>query len=234
MNRKPSTLLFDFGDTLFEPLPERFSTVNLMTAAHTAGLTGSEQEIQAAFKLAKQKVATKLAQVSYYRHTDYIAEAFQRCCQEFRQSVSNETALAYAHAQRDAVIVNLQPRLDSEPTLRQLRERGYRLGIVSNIDNDWFEPLVVKWRIEDWVDGILTSETARSCKPDSKIFKLACEQHQCEANDIVFIGDDEVNDIEGASKTGMTTVLLADSTVISQAAYVVHSLAALLSLDTLR
>lgn len=59
------------------------------------------------------------------------------------------------------------------------------------------------------VDAITTSEEARSCKPDARIFQLA----RAKAGDpphasVVFVGDSPWHDAAGANALGMTSVLL--------------------------
>lgn len=227
------TILFDLGETLFEPLPAAYGERNLITVARQAGVIANEQELIEMFARVKKQTTERFAMKTFYLHREFIQSAFLDCCQALQCDATLAYADAYATAQRDAVVEHLRPRDDCFATLRELRERGYRLGIVSNIDNDWLDPLVDRWGLADRVDGILSSESANSCKPDGRIFTAACELLECEPATTLFVGDDEVNDVFGANRAGMRSVLFqrnVESAPTSDANFTIHGLAALLSL----
>ena len=235
MNPQRPVVLFDLGDTLFEPLPREYGQRNLLTFARQVDVTEPDEAVIETFAEAKRIVAHHFAQRAFYTHREFIATAFRSCCDALGKNGSS-TADAYATAQRDSVVEHLSPRTDCFATLDELNRRGHRLGIVSNIDDDWLTPLIDRWQLGERVDAILSSESAHSCKPDQRIFHLACEQHDCTPDQVVFIGDDEINDIHGANHAGMTSVLYRDPTkhaATTLADYSIHQLSDVLSLPTL-
>ena len=207
----PKTVLFDLGETLFLPLPSHFGQQNLIACMRRVGVDVSDEYLISTFAGTKKQVAAQFSNRSFYRHQDFIGEAFASCCQHFDVDASQGHVDAYTDAQRESVVAHLQPRKDCLQTLAALRKRGHCIGIVSNIDDDWLIPLRQKWQLSDYVDDMLSSESARSCKPDSRIFELACERLDCQPADVAFVGDDEINDVVGGNRMGMTTVLLETS-----------------------
>lgn len=235
MNARRRVILFDLGDTLFEPLPRQYGEQNLLAFARQVDVTEPDQVVITTFAETKTAVAQDFAQRSFYTHREFIATSFRLCCDSLGKNGS-PVADAYATAQRDSVIAHLAPRSDCFSTLEELNRRGHLLGIVSNIDDDWLTPLIDRWQLRERVDAILSSESAHSCKPDRRIFQLACEQHDCTPDQVVFIGDDETNDIHGAKQAGMTSVLYRDSTKHSAttlADYSIDQLSDVLSLPSL-
>ena len=93
-------------------------------------------------------------------------------------------------------------------TLEALRGRGVHVGIVSNIDDDQLEHLVEVAGLAAHVDSLLSSERARSCKPDRRIFVEALARASCEAGEALFVGDTIAQDIAGANQAGLRSVLL--------------------------
>ena len=223
MKARGPVVLFDLGETLFEPLPREFGERNLLTFARQVEVSESDQTVIETFAKAKARVANQFASRSFFTHHEFIATAFTACCESLGKNGS-AAADVYATAQRDDVVENLSPRTDCFSTLYELNRRGHRLGIVSNIDDDWLTSLIDRWKLTDRVDGILSSQTARSCKPDQRIFQLACEQHACTPAQVVFVGDDEVNDIRGANDAGMTSVLYRDPSEQSIATLADHTI----------
>jgi putative hydrolase of the HAD superfamily len=94
------------------------------------------------------------------------------------------------------------------PTLRELRSRGLELGIVSNFDSRLFNVLR-GLGIADLFDTVTISSLAHAAKPSSKIFELALEQHAVEPGEAMHVGDSVRDDVEGATKAGLSAVLLA-------------------------
>ena len=236
MNIRPLVILFDLGDTLFEPLPREFGERNLLKFARQVDVTEPDQVVITTFAEAKTAVAQDFAQLSFYTHREFIATSFRSCCELLGKNGS-PAADDYATAQRDSVIEHLAPRSDCFSTLEELNRRGHRLGIVSNIDDDWLTPLIERWQLAVRVDGILSSESARSCKPDQRIFRIACEHHGASPAETIFVGDDEINDVQGGNLAGMTTVLFrkANERVNDTAAeHEIQMLAELLSLPSVR
>jgi len=102
----------------------------------------------------------------------------------------------------------LRPSDETLDTLRELRRRGLRVGLVSNCTEDvalvWpetaFAPLV---------DHAVFSATAGCMKPDARIYALACEGLGVDASDCLFVGDGANDELAGAARAGMSPVLLA-------------------------
>ncbi|MBQ61107.1 MAG: hypothetical protein CMQ19_03430 [Gammaproteobacteria bacterium] len=93
-------------------------------------------------------------------------------------------------------------------TLQTLRESGFNVGLVSNLDEGDFQDFLSVDNFASYFDFHLSSEAAQSCKPDAAIFDLALEQAGCTANEVVFVGDTPTQDIDGAAAAGMQTVLI--------------------------
>jgi len=107
-------------------------------------------------------------------------------------------------------------------TLRQLRERGYHLGIVSNWDSRLLS-ICRGLELEQYVEFILPSAVAGYRKPSPKIFRQALERVEVPAGEALHVGDKERDDYRGSKSVGLEPVLLdrddrhtgTDRTVIS-------------------
>ena len=231
---RPSAIIFDLGETLFEPLPFQFTQTNLIEKIRSVGATASEAEIVLLYRECREQTKEEFTQHPFYKHTDLIREAFASCCKRLHCELTPQLVQDYAEIQGRHVKAQLKPRSDCFQTLRTLRDREFRLGIASNIDNDWLDPLIEKWDLNRHVDFILSSESAQSCKPDARIFQQSCELAACPPNMAYFVGDDEVNDIQGGRRFGLKTILLTSSgtEAKSEADVIVYSLTELLALKS--
>lgn len=97
-------------------------------------------------------------------------------------------------------------------TLKQLKESGIKLCLVSNAD------IIDKkyWGIsplKDFFDAVIFSCDVGIVKPDGKIYQLAMEKLNVSAADSIFAGDGGSNELSGAKNCGITTVLTEFLTV---------------------
>lgn len=90
--------------------------------------------------------------------------------------------------------------------LNWLREGGVKLGMVTNGSSSAQRRKIGKLGIADRFDAIIVSEEAGVKKPDGRIFDLVVRRLGVSARDCVFVGDDPVNDYQGALQAGMTPV----------------------------
>jgi putative hydrolase of the HAD superfamily len=103
----------------------------------------------------------------------------------------------------DAIV--LRPFADVPPALRQLDERGLALAVVSNGDCSLSESLETAGLR---FDAVIDSATAGSAKPDPAIFRRALDRLGVPAGRTLHVGDDPVNDLEGARAAGIDAVLI--------------------------
>lgn len=96
---------------------------------------------------------------------------------------------------------------DVVPTLRQLRDRGIKLAIVSN----WNHSLVERCEelnLCEYFAAIVSSYTVGAEKPDPAIFRAALEQVGSEPAETLHVGDLVPKDVRGAQAAGITPVLV--------------------------
>lgn len=99
------------------------------------------------------------------------------------------------------------PEQDAVPTLEALKERGYRLGLVSNAADDAdVQTLVDKAAIRPYFDQIITSAAMGIRKPDPRIFQPLVNAWAVEASQIAMVGDTLGADILGAQNAGLFSI----------------------------
>jgi putative hydrolase of the HAD superfamily len=94
---------------------------------------------------------------------------------------------------------------DALPVLEALRERGLKLGLLSNSSRDLDEFVAHHGLV---VDAVLTSHVHGKTKPHRTIFRAMLERLQVEPPEAVMVGDTIEDDVEGALAVGMRAVLL--------------------------
>lgn len=94
---------------------------------------------------------------------------------------------------------------DAVRVLIELKEQGYRLGIIANQSVGTRERLSV-WNILRYFDVIIASAEEGVAKPDAEIFLRALQRTNCPPENAVMVGDRLDNDIVPAKRIGMKTV----------------------------
>jgi len=95
------------------------------------------------------------------------------------------------------------PFSDTVGALRFLKSR-FRLGIVSNVDNDLFAETARRLEVEfDWV---VTAEQVGDYKPSRRVFEAALDRIALPKTSILHVAQSLFHDIGPAREVGLTTV----------------------------
>ncbi len=132
----------------------------------------------------------------------------------FKKENARRTALALGVAAPEEVItevadrrISFRPYEESEEVLKELKELGVPMYIVSNWDAALEDTLSeLGWL--DYFDGVIASAVVGSEKPDSGIFEEALRVSGEEPSRVVHVGNDVVADIRGAAGCDIDKVLV--------------------------
>ncbi|HYH44243.1 MAG TPA: HAD-IA family hydrolase [Thermoanaerobaculia bacterium] len=94
---------------------------------------------------------------------------------------------------------------DVLPALAALRDRGLRLGVVSNWD-ERLPGLLAGLGLAPSFDAVVFSSEVGVEKPDRRIFQSALDRLEVVAGEAVHVGDGRLEDVEGALAAGMYAV----------------------------
>ena len=104
---------------------------------------------------------------------------------------------------------------DALPTLKILREKGYRLGMISNTSDDKnVQQLVDRYDLRPFFDSIITSAGCGIRKPDQRIFQLALDYFGVRPDQTAMVGDIPEADIFGANQLGMYSIWITRRVII--------------------
>ncbi len=96
---------------------------------------------------------------------------------------------------------------DVAPNLSELRHKGLKIGMISNMDKDG-DKLALVLGLAPYIDISVTSLEAGVEKPHPGIFHLALTKAGVQACEAMHVGDQPMSDIEGAMGAGIQPVLL--------------------------
>lgn len=93
--------------------------------------------------------------------------------------------------------------------LTLLREKGYRLWLLSNAQHVFTAyELRHLGLLDGWFDGIYLSSDYGCRKPDSRFFRALLDEQQLDPKTCLMIGNDRDTDIAGAKALGLNTLYM--------------------------
>ncbi len=96
---------------------------------------------------------------------------------------------------------------DTKPTLVALKQRGLRVGVISNFDARLYDVLRAL-ELLDYFDSIHISTEVGAAKPEAAIFAAALHDNQLIASQALHVGDSLRADVQGAQAVGLQAVWL--------------------------
>src|SRR5215216_5392930 len=135
-------------------------------------------------------------------------ELVRRLLRDFGVVIDDEELGRYLEAEHRAWDPARILAAHTHPLLESLRERGLKLGLVSNaFDPGWLLHRDL-WQmgIAQRLDFSVFSSEVGLRKPHPAIFERALEALGIEARRSLFVGDRLYEDVRGAAEVGMTTV----------------------------
>ena len=95
---------------------------------------------------------------------------------------------------------------DTLPNLAPVRERGVRIGVVSDTGFD-LRPAMDALGITPYLDAVVMSFETGICKPAATVFRSACDQLAVDPARSLMVGDNPLTD-SGAVHAGLCVLLL--------------------------
>ena len=95
---------------------------------------------------------------------------------------------------------------NSEPLLRELKKRGYTVGVITNGPSVLQTHKMRESGLMPYVDLLVVSGDYGVHKPDPELFKIACRKLGLAPGECLYVGDHPVNDIQGALSAGMNAL----------------------------
>jgi putative hydrolase of the HAD superfamily len=101
----------------------------------------------------------------------------------------------------------LVPRPGALATLRELRARGLKVGLIT-VCSEEVAALFPDTPFDGLIDAAVFSATCGLSKPEAEIYLLACRELDVEPSAALFVGDGANDELAGAMRVGMRAVLV--------------------------
>lgn len=92
--------------------------------------------------------------------------------------------------------------------LDSLKESGYKLAVLTNGQQAQQEAKLAAMGLEDHFEVVLAIGTVDALKPDRRAFEHLCRVLECDAEEVLFVGDDLDYDVHASINAGLRAVWL--------------------------
>lgn len=208
---KYTDLIFDLYGTLLDIHTEEDVQVWEKTALYFGfyGAHYTGEELKKAFRAAMAEREVQAGQ-SYECFPDIPFEIVM--AQLFREKgvMENADALGINAAQlfRICSIEYIKLYPDTLSALKLLREKGFRLWLLSNAQRIFTEYELRHLGLGEQLDGIYISSDYGCRKPDGRFFRALLEEQKLDISQCLMIGNDLQTDIAGAKAAGLDALYM--------------------------
>ena len=104
------------------------------------------------------------------------------------------------------ILEKMQPRPGIKETMQELKQRGIRIGIGTNMTIGMQYRKIETLGLGEYIDFLLASEETIVDKPHPRFFDAVAEKAHCDRDEILFIGDNKNHDYTPARAAGMSSL----------------------------
>lgn len=105
------------------------------------------------------------------------------------------------------------PRPKVWKKVHELKEKGYKIYILSNYPKTLFKKHTEYADFMDDIDGLMVSYMIHEAKPDEKIYKALCDKYDLDKSESIFF-DDRAENVAGAVEFGIKAVRILSEQVL--------------------
>jgi putative hydrolase of the HAD superfamily len=208
-DRNIEAVFFDVGNTLFKPYPSMEAICRHVLEQY--GYSVTDEEIRAGMREADRFYDERYwSDDSFWSNEEDASamwsELYERALSAMgvdgdRHFIGRAIYDYFGHGDRWRTYPDVVPVFDI------LKQRGYRMGLISNWDSR-LAKLCFDMGLDRYLDSVLSSASVGYIKPDPDMFGAACRRLNVAPDRAVHVGDQYFADIIGARVAGLHPVMI--------------------------
>ena len=135
----------------------------------------------------------------YRKYHEVLQLSVKKLLKQIGFDISDQNALEFADS-----IYNWQPFSETHDVLAELKQRGYKLIILSNIDNEIIKRSIELMGID--FDGVVTAEEVGSYKPAHGHWQEMLRRFNTQKEEVLHVAASYIHDIIPAKEQGFDSI----------------------------
>jgi putative hydrolase of the HAD superfamily len=185
-------IIFDLDNTLYN-----------VEQYYLGAFKGIAEYLSKKYNLSKQEIYNRLVNL-WREKTSMYPRLFDNLLDFFNLGNELETAIKIFNNYDG----ELKPYPDVIPTLKELKKRDYRIGIITDGNVERQKRKLKLLGVDGFFDVIVFTKELNNAKPSEIPFQEAINKLKINPQKSFYIGDNPLVDFEGAKKIGVNTIRL--------------------------
>lgn len=198
-------VLFDMDNTLTDFFKMKEHAISSAVSAMVAS----------GLEMSEKKASREIVDL-YWKHGWEDQKIFQKFLRKRIGKIDYPILAAGIVAYRKTKAGYVVPYPGVQKTLIKLKEKGLKLGIVSDAPRIQAWIRLTELGFVDFFDFVVAKEDTGKLKPHTLPFRKALKKLELKPKEVLFVGDNPERDIVGAKKVGMKTALAKYGQIIKK------------------
>ncbi|MFP4424338.1 MAG: HAD family hydrolase [Candidatus Woesearchaeota archaeon] len=141
------------------------------------------------------------------KKADNLTEAFRNVCEDFDVRPPEHVIDKLVGMWNKNTLL-AKPFDDTFETIKALRKKGIKVGLISNTDPFSITQLISKFELDELFDTVILSYNIGLLKADAEMFDKAIAKLGVSKEDTIMVGDSIESDMRGAENAGVKGYLI--------------------------
>ena len=200
-----NTLFFDLDNTLYDYHLAHDAAMKYVYSFFSRNVDIDFDKFLEVYNGAKLEVHRELVgTASSHNRAIY----FQRLIEKLDNTVKPAIILELYEKYWESFFVSMKIFPWVMELFKELKSKNIKIAVVTNFTTQVQLRKIDHLGLNKYIDVLVSSEEAGNEKPHPSVFLLAANKLEVLTKNVVMVGDNPVDDIEGANHLNMTTVLL--------------------------
>ena len=208
----------DLNDTITGVLLDIDNTIYSYDHCHKIAFNESKKRVEELYNIRASEFEILYAEARERVNIDLLTQAsshsrilyFQKIIEKIEGKTNLKVILELEKTYWNIFLENMSLLDNVEIFLKECLRKKIKICIITDLTAEIQMKKLLKLKIDNYINYVVTSEEAGVEKPHPYIFKLCLEKLNMQAKNVIIIGDNPNKDIKGAKLIGIKFIVVGE------------------------